>query len=133
MNANERAILSSQTSGKEPKLSVRSSTRIDAGLWWRRSRLWVCVMEQDVVILAAARRHYIQRFPIADCQASHYCHTTGELIIEAGEDLQFKRLRMSPKDALRVLRALGATNTMNTMNTEIPQGENLNHSENSCA
>ena len=106
MNKRVRRILNAETGGAEPRLIVRSNTRIDAGRWCRRTPLWVCVTKEDVVVLAAARRHYIQRFPIADCQGSHYCHTTGELVIEAGEDLRFSRLAMSPTDALRVLDAL---------------------------
>ncbi len=106
MNKRERKVLNTEMGGAEPRLVVRSNTSVDAGRWWWRTPLWVCVMEEDVVVLAAARRHYIQRFPIADCQGSHYCHTTGELVIEAGEDLQFSRLAMSPTDGLRVLDAL---------------------------
>ena len=109
MNQLEREILNAQTGGVEPRLSVCSNTRIDTGRWWRQSPLWVCVTDSDVVVLAAARRHYIQRFPIAQCRDSHYCHTTGELVIEAGEDLRFSRLSMSPMDALRVLNMLDET------------------------
>ncbi|MFT5522095.1 MAG: ribosomal protein L39E [Pirellulaceae bacterium] len=106
MNRRERALLNTETGGAQPRMEVRSKSRVDAGRWWWRTPLWICVMEEHVVVFAAARRHYIQRFPIVDCQGSHYCHTTGELVIEAGEDLQFSRLAMSPTDGLRVLDAL---------------------------
>ena len=109
MNELERVVLNAETGGAEARLSIRTNTRIDAGRWWRRTPLWVCITADDVVILAAARRQYIQRFPIVECQDSHYCHTTGELVIEAGEDLQFSRLAMSPVDALRVLDAINNT------------------------
>ncbi len=114
MNALEHASLIAETNGAEPLVSVRSSTRVDTGRWWRRSRLWVCVTENDVVVLAAARRIYIQRFSIADCQGSHYCHTSGQLVIEAGEELRFSRLAMSPVDALSVLHAIDRTNKENS-------------------
>jgi hypothetical protein len=106
LNRREREILSAEIGAVEPRLAVRSKTRIDTGRWWCRTPLWVCVTEQDVVVLAAARRNYLQRFPIADCRASHYCHITGELVIEAGNELRFSRLAMSPTDALGVLNAL---------------------------
>lgn len=106
LNKLERAVLNAETGGAEPRLAVRSKTRIDAGRWWRLTPLWVCVTDRDVVVLAAARRRYVRSVPIADCQGSHYCHTTGELVIEAGEDLRFRRLAMSPVDGLRVLQAL---------------------------
>jgi hypothetical protein len=113
LNALEHASLIAETNGDEPLVSVRSNTRVDTGRWWLPSRLWVCVTRCDVVMLAAARRVYIQRFSIADCQGSHYCHTTGQLVIEAGEDLRFSRLTMSPADALSVLHAIGLLNTEN--------------------
>ncbi len=106
MNRLERAVLNAETGGADVLLAVRSKTRIDAGRWWRRTPLWLCVTDNDVVVLAAARRQYVQCVPIADCQGSHYCHTTGELVIEAGEDLRFRRLAMCPVDGLRVLQAL---------------------------
>jgi hypothetical protein len=106
LNKLEHAVLMDQTSGAESRLSVRSQTRVDAGRWWRRTRLWVCVTDHDVVVLAVARRRYVQRVSIAACQGSHYCNTTGELVIEGDEDLQFSRLAMSPAEGLSVLRAL---------------------------
>ncbi len=107
MNRLEHAVLIDQTAGAEARLSVRSKTRVDAGRWLRRTPLWVCVTDNDVVVLAVARRRYVQRVAIADCrEGSHYCNTTGELVIDGGEDFQFSRLAMSPADGLRVLRAL---------------------------
>lgn len=106
LNSLERNILSAEIGAVERQLVVRSNTRIDTGRWWGRTPLWVCVTEHDVVVFAAARRTYLQRFRLADCGNSHYCQVTGELVIEVGEDLQFSRLAMSPTDALRVLDAL---------------------------
>lgn len=106
LNSRERDILNAEIGDIEPRIVVRSDTRIDTGGWWSRTPLWVCVTEQDVVVLAATRRSYLQRFPIKSCRDSHYCHVTGELVIEAGEDLRFRRLAMSPTNALRVLESL---------------------------
>lgn len=133
MSPTERAILTTQTQGEEPRLSLRSHTRVDTGLWWYRTRLWVCVTELDVIVFAAARRHYIKSIPIADCKSSHYCHTTGELVIQSAEDLQISRLRLSPSDALRLLRLLGAVAGTTESPPQIAQQQNLNHSENSRA
>jgi hypothetical protein len=106
LNSRERAVLNAETGDADVLLAVRSRTRIDTGRWLWRTPLWLCVTDHDVVVLAAARRRYVQRVPITDCQGSHYCHTTGELVIEAGDDLRFRRLAMSPVDGLRVLQAL---------------------------
>lgn len=114
MNKRERAILIAEIGDTEPRLALCSNTRIDTGRWWRRSRLWIVATDRHVVLLAAARRHYVERIPIEDCQQSHYCHTTGELVIKANKDLQFNRLAMAPTDALYVLDAIRQINTQNT-------------------
>lgn len=106
MSPIERQLLLDATEGARTRLSVFSDTRIDVGLWWRRTRLWLCVTDQDVVVLAASRRHYVERVAIADCHGSHYCHTTGELVVNAADRLRFNRLKLSPTDALQVLAIL---------------------------
>ncbi len=106
LNSREQDVLHAEIGAVEPRVVVHTTTRIDAGLWWCRTPLWICVTEHNVIVFAAARRSYLQSFPIEDCRDSHYCHITGELVVEAGEDLRFSRLAMSPTDALRVLEAL---------------------------
>lgn len=114
MNKRERAILAAEIGVAAPRLTLRSKTRIDAGRWWRRTPLWICVTDHDVVILASGRRRYVQRVSISTCQNSHYCHATGELVIETSEELRYSRLAMAPVDALRVLDAIGQTNIKQT-------------------
>ena len=111
MNALEHAALLAETDGAQPRFSVRSKTRVDAGRWWRRTPLWVCVMEHEIVLLAVARRRYVKRIAFDDCGSSHYCHTTGDLVIAAGEELMFSRFAMSPTDGLRILQALGVVSS----------------------
>ena len=102
MNSKERDILNAEIGDVEPRIEC-SETRIDTGGWWSRTPLWVCVTEQDVVVLAATRRSYLQRFinPAVTVTTA----VTGELVIEAGENLRFRRLAMSPTNALRVLES----------------------------
>lgn len=57
-------------------------------------------------MLAAARRHYFARKPLAACQDSYYCHATGQLVIEPGDDLLFSRFKLSPEQALRFLEKI---------------------------
>lgn len=104
----EKQLLREATGGAEPRLCVRSRTRIDVGRWWRPKRAWVCVAGDELLMLAVARRRYMARKPLAECRGSYYCHATGELVIEPGEDLDFPRFRMSPKQALDVLTELQA-------------------------
>ena len=103
MNPREQLLLHSVVGDSEPRLCVRSQTRIDTGRWYRRSPLWVCVAGDQLVMLAVARRRYTSTMPVNDCQDSHYCNATGELVIEPGEKLEYNRFKMSPRQALRLL------------------------------
>ena len=107
MNSRERHLLDEITGGAEPVLCVRSRTRIDAGRWWRRDPVWLCVVAGELVMLAVARRRFFARIPIAECPDSHYNHATSELVIAPEEGLQFSRFALPPRDALRILEHLG--------------------------
>ena len=50
-----------------------------------RIPVWLCVVGDELILLAVARRRYFERVSLADCQASHYGHATGELVIEPSE------------------------------------------------
>ena len=106
MNRREQILLLEEFGETEPILRVRSRARIDAGRWWWRTPVWLCVVANELVMLAVARRRYIKRVPLADCQASHYNHATGELVIDPGVDLQFNRFPLTPRDALKILKLL---------------------------
>lgn len=103
MSSREAAIFADEVGGAEPRLSVRSDTRVDTGRWLRHSRLWVCVMSDGIVLFAAAKRRYIERLELAQCRDSYYCQSAGALVIEPAEDVRFKRLAMPPTDALQVI------------------------------
>ncbi|MEM7394994.1 MAG: hypothetical protein AAF492_21895, partial [Verrucomicrobiota bacterium] len=79
MNDLEKKILREEVGPAEPRLRVRTDTRIDTGRWGRRSFAWLCLMDNECVILAAAKRRYIERASVNACRDSFYCHATGEL------------------------------------------------------
>ena len=106
MNEIEQQLLREQVGVNKATLTIRSRVKIDAGRWWRKTPLWLCVVGDELVMLAVARRRYAEKIAIAECPDSHYNPATGELVIEAGEDLRFSRLAMSPTDGLRVLDAI---------------------------
>ena len=103
MNPKESALLQELTGGAEPKLLVRSRTRIDAGCWWRGTPVWLCITGNELLLFAVARRRYVDRVAIEDCHASHYSHAAGELMIKPSEKLRFGSFALSPKEALSVL------------------------------
>lgn len=103
MNRLESALLDELTDGAEPELLLRSRTRIDAGRWWRRTPVWICITDSELILFAVARRRYVERVPLSDCHASHYAAITGELVIDPTESLRIKHLALTPREALSVL------------------------------
>jgi len=103
MNELESALLKELTGGAEPKLLLRARTRIDCGRWWRRTPVWLCVTGSELILFAVARRRYSERVALADCQASHYAHATGELVIESATALRMNRIKLTLREALNTL------------------------------
>ena len=112
MNELEEKLLREETGGADPRLCIRTGTRIDAGRWWRRTPVWLCVVGDELILLAVARRRYFERVALADCQASHYSHATGELVVGPTERLRVHRLVLSPREALGVLDFLKQPETV---------------------
>ena len=111
MNELEQQLLQETTGGAEPRLVVRTRTCIDTGRWWRRTPVWLCIMADELLMLAVSRRRYVARMPLDVCTGTHYCHTTGELVVEPGEKLTYNRFRVTPREALELLRAMGVPQT----------------------
>ena len=103
MNPLEEQLLKEETGGAEPRFILATGTRIDTGRWWRRSPVWLCLVGDELVLLAVGRRRYLERIAVADCPDTHYNPAAGELVIEPGETLRFPRLRMPMADALNLL------------------------------
>lgn len=109
LSAQENALLSDELAGQLPALLLRSTTRIDTGRWLRRSALWLCVTDADILLFAASKRRYVQRMPITDCKQSQYCHTSGALLLEPTDAWRFSTIALPPTDALKVLKHIEQT------------------------
>lgn len=116
MNYREQRLLREEVGNAEPRLCVRSRARIDAGRWWRRTPVWICVVAEELVMLAVARRRYVEKIAISECGDTYYNHATGELVIEPGEALRISRFPLAPRDALRILNSLKSKKEL--LNTE---------------
>lgn len=118
MNPAERSVLAKAIGSQAPRLMLRSSTKVDTGRWWNPSRLWLCVHDQEILLLAASRREHLESIPLRECIKSHYCHTNGVLVLEPAEQLRFSRIALAPADALSVLHLIEQGQTTNpTTNT----------------
>lgn len=106
MNELEQQLLRQQVGVNSPTLTIRSRVKIDTGRWWRKTPLWLCVVGEELVMLAVARRQYAEKIAIAECPNSHYNPATGELVIEPGENLRFSRFKMTPSEAIQILKII---------------------------
>ena len=109
LSRHERELLHEQVRGQSPRLVLRTDTKVDTGRWWRRTRLYLCVLDDELLLFAASRRRYTQRVPLSACRPCRYCHTAGALSLGAGDDLRFRHLAMPPSEALRVLALIEAS------------------------
>lgn len=101
-----RQLFREEMGDVEPSLVVRTEERIDAGHWWRRNRIWLCVAGGDLVMLALGRRRYFAKLPIPECHESFYNHATGEFVVVPGAGLRFPQISIKPRDALQILKLL---------------------------
>ncbi|MBT8038222.1 MAG: hypothetical protein KJO21_11820 [Verrucomicrobiae bacterium] len=106
MKALEQQLLCDIVGDAQPRLRLRTKTRVDTGRWWRKTPLWLCVMEDELVLLSVSRRRYFDRIPISDARHTHYNHATGKLVIEPAESLRYSCCGLTARDALRVLNFL---------------------------
>lgn len=109
MNALEQQLLRETAGNAAPRLTLRTRTRIDTGRWGRRSPLWLCVMPDELILLAVGRRRYLERRTLDDCRDSHYNAATGTLVISPADGLRFPCLEMPASDALAVLELIHST------------------------
>jgi hypothetical protein len=106
LNEKEKKLLLEATGGAEPILCLKTKTRIDAGYWWWRTPVWLCVTQAELILLAVARRRYLERTPVKACSESTYCAATGQLLLAPVEGLEVSRLKLSPAETLQVLAVL---------------------------
>ncbi|HLP78149.1 MAG TPA: hypothetical protein VK327_14675, partial [Candidatus Paceibacterota bacterium] len=106
MNELERMLLAEAAGNAKARLVLRTGTRADTGRWWKPSPVWLCVTNDEAIVLSVSRRRHLERIRIAECGTSSYNHATGELFLAPAESLRFRNLRMKPSDALRVLSLL---------------------------
>jgi hypothetical protein len=115
VNELEQQLLREQVGINLPTLTIRSRAKIDAGRWWRKTPLWLCVVGGELVMLAVARRRYAEKIAIAECPDSHYNPSTGELVIKPGENLRFSRFKMPPGEAIQILKIINPQSISKTL------------------
>lgn len=106
MNAKEQQLTDLTVDAQTIRMKVRTRTRIDVGLWWRRKPAWLVITDRMLVVLSISRRKYVEKLPLASCQNIHYSPSGGELVISSQPEFRFSRLKMPPSKALEVINLI---------------------------
>jgi hypothetical protein len=61
------------------------------------------VADGRLVLLAVARRMYVESIPLTACIDSEYFHATGELVLKPVEGVEYGKIALTPAQALKVL------------------------------
>ena len=81
----------------------KTGTKVDAGYWLGKRRVWACLLETELLLFARGRRPYVERIPLADLRESRYNHVTGEVVLAPIETATVKALKVPPLAALEIL------------------------------
>jgi len=103
--------------GLTPHWVLRTGTRTDTGLWWRRPRIWLGLYDDVLVLLAAGPEPLLRCLGRENLTGTTYNHVTGRLLLAQPMDKlsdnpePVAALAMGPIDAQRVLRWLQGKET----------------------
>ena len=106
MNAKEQQLIDLTVDAETIRMKVRTSTRIDVGLWWRSKPAWLVITNHMLVVLSISRRKHVEKLPLASCQNIRYSPPSGELVISSRPEFRFPRLKMPPSKALEVINLI---------------------------
>ena len=90
--------------GRPVSALVDTGTRVDTGAWGWRGRLSVCLLADELLLLAPGRRSYVERAGRPEMAASLYNAVTGELVLAPAPGLRQRTVRVSPMDGYAILR-----------------------------
>jgi hypothetical protein len=96
------------------RMVVRTGGRVDVGSWFRNARIWMWVLGEELVLIAAGwagPNPYVQRVEFSQLQESIYNHVTDQLVLAPAEDVPVKALGMPPTKGYQVLAQIFAGNT----------------------
>ena len=90
-----------------PIFDVRKTgTKVDVGYWLGKRRIWLCVLEREMLLFALGRRPYVERIALQELGETQYNHVTGELVLAPAETASVGALKLAPLAALEILAHL---------------------------
>lgn len=103
-----------------PLLSLRSQTEVDTGGWLGARALWACLTSDELFLVAAGKRPFLEKVPLQDCTATHYNPATGEIVIAPAGSLLCNQLAFQPAQAMELLKAMGIAESQWAAKTDLP-------------
>lgn len=80
-----------------------TGTKIDVGHWLAKRKVWISIVEGEVILFAIGRRPVVERIGFEDLNESRYNHVTGELVLSPAWTLTVRELDLPPLAAREVL------------------------------
>ena len=97
--------------GEDVMMMTPTRGRIDTGSWFRHARIWMWVLQDELLLIAAGwggPNPYVQRVRFSELTESVYNHVTDELVLAPAMDVPIKALGMSPTSGYQVLAQIYA-------------------------
>ena len=111
MNPRARAVLKEHLDPDQVTGVIRTRTRVDVGMWFRKGRVWACMQRTELILLAQGERPWVQRIAYESLRESRYNHVTAEVALGPGEDLPLGSLRVRPLEGIELLTSIGTKET----------------------
>ena len=85
---------------------VATRTRVDVGMWFRKGRVWACMLPTELLLVAQGKCPRVERMPFGKLGESRYNHVTGELVLSPAEGVEIRQLAVPPLEGLRILQTI---------------------------
>ncbi|MDA0321577.1 MAG: hypothetical protein O2923_02515 [Verrucomicrobia bacterium] len=107
MNYRESAVFQEHLDPDHVVGLIRTRTRVDVGMWFRKGRVWACMQPAELVLLAQGKRPWVQHIAHESLRESRYNHVTGEVALAPGQNLPLSSLRVKPLEGIELLKSIG--------------------------
>lgn len=103
LSKREKNLMEEIIGDEAPAWLVRTRTKVDVGLWFRKRAVWICLVQKNLVLFAAGKTPVVDRIGVENLKKTRYNHITAELILSPAENVLIRSLRMPPLDAFELL------------------------------
>jgi len=103
MTEPEKKLLATACGLDEVIMAVHTGSRVDAGGWFRKARVWAVATATDLVLIAAGRRPLVQKVAYEHIRASLYNHVTGELVLAPNRKFRVSHVKVHPTEGFQFL------------------------------